>query len=101
MVEERAILRYSPNCVEKEFSEVGLSGRPGWMIWRMSERPKRISGAEVDREYLTAPSVIIARGSDDDGPRARQRTVLVFREAEGIYELWELQGGNMLQTEMD
>ena len=39
--------------------------------------------------------------SDFDGPSGRQRTVLVFREAEGIYELWELQGGNMLQTEMD
>jgi hypothetical protein len=71
------------------------------MTWRMSERPKRISGAEFDREYLTAPRVIIARGSNVDGPRGSQRTVLVFREAEGIYELWELQGGHMLQTEMD
>jgi hypothetical protein len=71
------------------------------MIWRMSERPKRMSEAQFDREYLTAPGVIVARGGDVDGPSGRQRTVLVFREAEGIYELWELQGGDMVQTETD
>jgi hypothetical protein len=71
------------------------------MIWRMSERPKRMTEAKFDREYLTTPDVIIARGSDVDGPSGRQRTVLVFREAEGVYELWELQGGDMVQTEMD
>ena len=71
------------------------------MIWTMSERPKRMSEAQFDREYLTTPGVIIARDGEVDGPSGRQRTVLVFREAEGIYELWELQGGYMVQTETD
>ena len=71
------------------------------MMWTMSERPKRMSEAQFDREYLTTPDVIIARDGEVDGPSGRQRTVLVFREAEGVYELWELQGGDMVQTETD
>ena len=71
------------------------------MIWRVSERPESMTEAEFDREYLTTPGVIIARDGDVDGPSGRQRTVLVFREAEGNYEIWDLQGDEMVQTETD
>jgi hypothetical protein len=63
----------------------------------MSERPKKLTEAEFDREYVSAPSITIVSDQMQSSGGQRQRSVVLFRAAEGIHELWELHTGDMVR----
>ena len=67
------------------------------MMWVMGEKPRKMPEVEFDREYLAQSGLIVVNA---DPPGSSGREVVVFWETKKLHELWELQGGDMVQTKV-